>query len=67
MSTHESKPVGRRLRGGSLRYAVPNAAGAGAAKFRENLRRLGGEDLMDSRAVAATAGPAPRLRDSDGR
>jgi len=53
-------PLGTRLRGGSWRYAVPTAGGAGAAKFRENLRRLGGEDLLPADRTAGTvAGTRP--------
>jgi len=53
-------PLGTRLRGGSWRYAVPTAGGAGAAKFRENLRRLGGEDLLPADRTAGTvAGARP--------
>jgi len=49
-----ASPLGTRLRGGSWRYAVPTAVGAGAAKFRENLRRLGGEDLLPVDRTATT-------------
>lgn len=60
MSSHVvSQPGGGRLRGGTWRYADPNASGAGAVKFRENLRRLGGEDLLPVDRTRGADSPRP--------
>lgn len=60
MSSHVVSPPGAgRLRGGTWRYAAPNAVGAGAVKFRENLRRLGGEDLLPVDRTRGADSPRP--------